>query len=124
MGPKNKVANNKETLLTITVGFLVLFLVFELRWMLFTSLAVGLVALFSPFMSRYIALTWSKLASILGYFMPNILLGMLYVIFLIPIAILSRIGKHNDPLQLRIPKDSTFANRTKNYNHDEFEKIW
>lgn len=114
---------SKSTVLVICMGFLVLFLAFEWKWALYTSLAIGVLAIASSFLSRQIEWAWMKLALVLGYIVPNILLSIVFFIFLLPIALLSRIGG-KDPLMLSGKYKSYFIDINKQMDKKAFEKTW
>jgi hypothetical protein len=115
---------NANTMLTITVGFILLFVIFKLKWMLITALGIGAAGLFSEPISHYISLGWLKLSHLLGFIMPNVLLAIVYFIFLMPIAFLSRIGKNKDKLMLKGDVKSTFTDHQMKFTPDVFEKTW
>jgi len=114
---------NLETMLTISVGFIVLFFVFEQKWLLYVALGVGLSGMFSDFLSSKISWAWFKLAELLGMIVPKILLSLVFYLFLFPIALLSRIG-NKDPMKLRKGYQSYYTDRTTEFKKQDFEKTW
>lgn len=118
-----KKEKNLETILTIAVGFMVLFFVFEKKELLYAALGIGLTGMFSDFLSSKISWAWFKLAEILGTFVPKILLGIVFYFLLFPIALLSRIG-NKDPLKLKRGYASYYSDRTKEFKKEDFEKTW
>lgn len=112
-----------ETILTITVGFIVLHLVFKNNAFLYTALVIGLCGIFSAYLSEKISQLWFKLAELLGYVVPKILLSIVYFFFLFPIALLARLSK-KDHLMLNNNKVSYFVNRDKQTEKADFEKTW
>jgi hypothetical protein len=76
-----KTDQSKSTLLIISMGFLFLYLVFSWRWAVIVSFAVGITGIASPFLSRKIEWAWMKLANLLGYIVPNILLTLAFFLF-------------------------------------------
>ena len=113
-----------KTVLTISVGLIVVFLVFEWKWAIVASLVIGLIGVFSPYLSRKIEYLWMKLANFLGMIVPNILLGAIFYLFLFPIAILSKIFKKDDPLTLTNKQSSTYVVANKSFAKTSFEKPW
>lgn len=113
-----------KTVLTITVGFLVIFLVNHQSWAIITALGIGIAGVFSPFLSRKIDFLWMKLAWVLSLIMPNIILTIVFFLILFPIAALSRLFGKKDPLQLKNSKDSTFSICHKEFKKESFEKPW
>jgi hypothetical protein len=114
---------NLETMLTIAVGFIVLFFVFEKIWLLYIALGIGLIGMFSDFLSSKISWAWYKLAEVLGMIVPKILLSIVFYLFLFPIALLSRIGS-KDPMKLKKGYTSYYSDRTTEFKKEDFEKTW
>lgn len=114
---------NLETILTIAVGFIVLFFVFGKQWLLYVALGVGLSGMFSDFLSSKISWAWYKLAEVMGMIVPKILLTIVFYLFLFPIALLSRIS-NKDPMKLKKGYSSYYADRTTKFKKEDFEKTW
>lgn len=114
---------SKSTMLTISMGFLILYLLFSWQWAVVTSLIVGLTGIVSGTLSRIIETGWMKLARILSYIIPSILLGIVFYFFLFPISLISKIFT-KDPLMLSNKYKSYFIKPEKVFNKESFEKIW
>lgn len=114
---------SKSTILVISMGFLVLYLAFLLKWMLLVSLCVGLIGVSSTYLSEKIEWVWMKLAKVLGYIMPNIILSILFFLVLFPISLLAKLSK-KDPLMLSSKHKSYFVDVKKEMDKNYFEKIW
>ncbi len=114
---------SKSTILVISIGFLILYLVFSWQWAVITSLIVGLIGIISGALSRIIEKGWMKLALILSYIIPSVILGIVFYLFLFPISLVSKIFT-NDPLILSNKYKSYFVNINKEVNKESFEKIW
>lgn len=113
-----------KTILTITVGFLAVYLIFGANWALYTAFFIGLAGVLSDWLARKITFLWMKLAWILSFFMPNILLSVVFFLLLLPLAILSRIFGPKDPLMLKNNYDTLFRKRSKPFEKADFEKLW
>lgn len=113
-----------KTVLTISVGFIVVYLITKWNWTISVALVVGLIGIFSTYGSKLIDFLWLKLTWLLSLIVPNILLGAIFFLFLFPIAILSRLFGKNDPLNLKNKADSTFRNSNKQFEKVSFEKSW
>lgn len=120
---KTNVDTSKSTILVISMGFLILYLIFAWKWTIIVSLAVGLVGIISTFLSQKIEWAWMKLAKILGYIIPNILLSLVFFLFLLPISLISKLFT-KDPLMLSKNYDSYFIEINKEADKGSFEKIW
>lgn len=117
-------SNPVKTMLTISVGFLVIFIITKLNWALLVALIIGLIGLFSTFLSKHIEFLWTKLAWFLGLIVPNILLSAIFYLFLFPIAVLSKIFGKNDSFKLKNNADSVFITSNKVFDKNSFEKPW
>ncbi|NQY08973.1 MAG: hypothetical protein HRT71_05580 [Flavobacteriales bacterium] len=129
-----------KTVITISTGLLVIGVVSKylplykigtldisnfilLDWLLITATSLGLIGAFSKSLSEKIEFLWMKLAQVLSYIVPNILLSSIFYLFLFPISLMSKIGG-KDPLSLRNDKDSVFKDGTIEFTKESFEKPW
>jgi len=112
-----------ETILTISIGFLILFLIFKHNTFLHISLVVGIIGLLSSYLSKIIVTVWFTLAEVLGMIVPKIVLGLVFYLFLFPISLLAKIGKR-DNLMLSKKYQSYFVDRIKKAEKSDFEKTW
>jgi len=118
-----KTDTSKSTILIISMGFLTLYLVFSWQWAVIVSLTVGVVGIISPFLSKKIEWGWMKLAQFMGYIIPNILLSIVFFLFLFPISLLSKLFS-KDPLMLSEKYKTYFIDINKEMDKGSFEKIW
>jgi hypothetical protein len=88
------------------------------------SIIIGLLGAISDKASLVIDKIWFKISHILSLIVPNILLGLIFYLILLPIALLSRIFKKDDPLMLYNNKESLFKNKTQKFKNISFEKPW
>ena len=121
---KNIKSEPIKTCLTIAVGFIVVFLATKGQWAIYVSLIVGAIGLFSDYLSQKIDFVWMKLTWVLSLIVPNILLGVIFYLFLFPIALLSKLFKKDDPLLLKNSNNSTFTTEHKEFGKASFEKPW
>ncbi|MEM6831117.1 MAG: SxtJ family membrane protein [Bacteroidota bacterium] len=113
--------NHYSTSLVIVTGFLVLYHFFGYSWMFYTSLILGLVCVFSPFITRQIHWAWMKLGLALGWVNSRILLSVVYAVFLVPIAFLSKLGR-KDQLQLKQQdRKTTYQTRDHQYKAEDLK---
>jgi hypothetical protein len=117
-------SNPTNTMLVITTGFLVIFIITKLHWALIVALCVGLVGVFSTFLSKQTDYLWNKLAWVLSLIVPNILLALIFYLFLFPIALLSKLFGKNDAIKLKNNSDSVFITSNKEFDKSTFEKSW
>lgn len=113
-----------KTILVIVTGLLGLALIFKITWLIYVSLAIGVVSIFSSVAAKGIEWAWLKLALGLGWVNSRILLSVIYFVFLLPIAWISRLFT-KDPLVLRKRKTATlFITRNHLYTKKDLENIW
>ena len=108
---------------TIAVGFVVISLVSGKEWPLNISLGTALAGLFSDFISARIAWAWFKLGDLMNMVFPKIILTFVFYLFLLPIALLSRIG-NKDPMKLKKGYTSYYSDRATEFKKENFEKTW
>jgi len=118
------VSNPIKTVLTITVGFLVIFWITDQKWALWLSLTIGLAGLASPFLSRQIEVLWMGINKVLSYVMPNVLLSVIFYLVLFPIALASRLFGNKDALLLKRQSGSLFKESNKTFDKKSFENPW
>ena len=111
-----------RTVLTITVGFLVVFIIIKQLWALYAALSVGLIGVFSTFLSQQIDFIWTKLSWLLSLIVPNIILTLIFYFFLFPISLLARIFRKNDPMSLKNNRTSLFIESKKTFEPTSFER--
>ena len=114
---------SKSTILIISMGFLFLYLLFHWQWALFVSLIIGIVGIISPFLSKKIEWVWMKLAQFMGQIIPNILLCVVFFLFLLPISRISKLF-NKDPLMLSKNYKTYFIDVNRTIDKESFKKIW
>jgi polyferredoxin len=117
-----------ETMLVITVGMLVLYIIFRRKdwanYLLYTSLAMGLIGVFSNFLSEKVAWVWGKIAHIMGTFNSYVLLSIIFFVFLTPVAFLFKLTR-KDSLKLKAQKNGTvYEERNHLYVAKDLENVW
>ena len=118
-----KTDTSKSTILIISMGFLVLHLIFSWQWAVFVSLIVGVVGIASTSLSKKIEWGWMKFSQFLGYIIPNVLLSIVFFLFMFPISLLSRLFS-KDPLMLSKKYKTYFIDINREMDKKSFEKIW
>lgn len=116
--------NKSQVILTIVIGFLVLFVIFKVNWLLYVSLGVGVLGIFSDAFAGLVTKGWLKFAEVLGRINGSILLTIIFFIFLTPIALLMKVLKGSDELQLKRPLGSNYAERNHKYLAADLKNIW
>lgn len=113
-----------KTVLTIVVGFLVIFIITKFSWALWVAITIGILGMFSSIIASKIQDLWMGLSTILSRIIPPVLLTIIFFIILFPIALLSRLFGDKDPLQIKKTDKSLFKTVDKTFSKDTFEKTW
>ena len=111
------------TILIFVMVLIILFLVYKNVNLLYAALALGAIAIFIPGLSRKIHELWMKFAEVLGFVMNKVILGIVFFIFLVPIAFLSRIFRKN-PIKAKRDSTSYYSERNFTYNKKSLEQLW
>lgn len=114
---------NLETMLVITVGFLVIYLFTKNNIFLTISLVAGLIGIFSNFLSSKVTWVWNKIAHYLGLINGTILLSIIFFIILTPIAFLYKLLK-KDTLKLSKQNGSIYSERNHTYQSNDLKNVW
>jgi hypothetical protein len=111
-------------MLVLTVAALVFYWIFKAQWLLTAATVLGLIGVFSGFLSDYIARGWMKFAELLGRFNATVLLSIVFFIFLTPVAFLFKIFRKSDTLQIKKPSGSLYETRDHAYQAKDLENTW
>lgn len=113
-----------KTILVIVTGLLAIAWIFEIPVLGKIALAIGAISIFIPPAARAIEWVWFKLALGLGWVNSRILLSIIYFVFLMPLAWVSRLFT-KDPLSLkRGARPTLFVTRDHLYTGKDLENIW
>lgn len=119
-----KKSNPAITVLVISMGCLAFYLKTQLNWLLIASFVIGLTGIFSPYLSKWIDYGWMKLTYVLSLIVPNILLSLVFFVFLYPISLAAKLFSKTDNLKLSPGSSSTFITVNKPFKKEDFEKMW
>lgn len=114
---------SKSTILVISMGCLVTYLLTSWYWTVIASLIIGIVGIISGSLSRLIERWWMKLARVLSYIIPSILLGVVFYLVLFPISLISKLFTR-DPLMLSNKYKTHFVDINREFDMKSFEKTW
>lgn len=115
--------NHSKTILTIIVGFLVLFLFTKWLWIIYAMTTIGVISLISTKATAGIVFLWMGLSRVLSYIIPNILLGAIFFLILTPFALISRLLNQSE-LVLKNETTSLWETEDRAIERDSFEKSW
>lgn len=113
-----------KTILVITTGLLAFGWIFDAPILRNIALIIGAVSIIVPPAAKAIEWLWFRIAMVLGWVNSRILLSIVYFLFLLPIAWLSRLFT-GDPMALRRKaRDTLFISRDHLYTGKDLENIW
>ncbi len=124
MSEASKAPNPVKTVLIITLGFGILFLLTKHNWMLYVALTVGGLGAISTFLAEKIDWIWTKIGWILSKIVPNIIMTIVFYLVLTPTAFLSRLFGKKDPMDLKNTATSLFKTKGPTFTKESFEKPW
>lgn len=110
--------------LTIVTGFALLSVIFHIKFLLFTAIAVGLLSLIFPSGGDIIVKIWARISDILGSINSKIILSFVYLFILLPVSLLYRLFNKNLLQRDKVDRDTYFSPRDYKYTAQDFEKIW
>lgn len=116
-------SNPSKTILVIISGLLLIFLFTNYNLLLYLGFLLSLIGWSSTYLSKKIEKIWFKLAEILGYIIPNLILGFIFYFFLFPISLLSKI-KSKDFLRLKNNSDTVYREVNKSFDKESFKNTW
>jgi hypothetical protein len=110
--------------LVIVTGFLALAWIFSSPLLEKIAFATGAIALVVPAAAKGIEWAWLKIAAGLGWLNSRIVLTLVYFLFLLPLAWISRLFT-SDPMALKRERRATlFMTRDHLYTKKDLENIW
>jgi hypothetical protein len=125
--PKATREKELETILTLCVALVVIFFVTKKQhaYFLTASVLLGLIGMFSKFLTAKISWAWLKLGEMMGAVTSKIILSLLFFLVLFPIALLARVfGSNKNPLQLKKEGESYYYLRNHKYEAKDLENVW
>lgn len=120
---KKQKNNPTKTLLVLMLAFLIVYLFTKYNWAIYTSIGLGIIGVFSTFLTKIIDTLWMKLAWILSLFVPKIILSVIFYLILTPIAFIAKLF-NKDELLLKNKYDSCFKEVNKTFSEDDLTKPW
>ena len=114
----------KETVLVLTVGLIVLFLVFKSRVFVYCALVIGLLGVLSTWVSGKIDWVWGRLAHVLGWVSNTVLLTVIYFFVITPVAVIRRMRKRDGLTRFDAGAKSNFVERGHTFEKKDLENTW
>jgi len=111
------------TILVFVVVLVILFFVYRNQNFLYASLIFGGIGLFFPWLSQKIHWVWMKFAELLGSVMNKVLLSVVFFVFLVPIAAISRMFRKG-PFSSKSQVASYYTDRNYTFDAKNLEESW
>lgn len=111
------------TMLVFTIVLILLYLAYRNVNFLYGALVAGGIGILIPALSRVIHDLWMKFAELLGLVMNKVILGIVFFVFLVPIALLSRLFRKN-PFKVQKAANTYFSDRNFKYTKKSLEQLW
>ena len=118
-----KIAREKETVITIMLGCFVLYKVFSIPALLIVAVSIGIAGIVSDKLTHWIHRAWFLLADILGYVMSKLILGTIFFIVLLPLALMAKIFR-KDIMMMKKDYPSYFVEKHVEYKPKDLENPW
>jgi len=118
-----------EALLVISTAFLVIYLYGLLRHgeskelFIYIACGIGLSGIIIKPLGKLIAQAWYKLADLLSLLMSKVIMSLVFVLVLVPVALLYRLSK-KDRLGLNRKNESRWIGREHRYSSGDLKNIW
>ena len=113
-----------STILVFVIVLVILFLVYRANGFLYAALITGGIGLFIPWLSQKIHWAWMKLAELIGAVMNKVILGVVFYVFLFPIALLSRLFSKSSIRSKAANSSTLFTERNYTYDAKSLEQLW
>jgi hypothetical protein len=114
-----------QTCLVISTGLLVIYLLHPAKPLVWAAIGLGAVGAFLPGLAHWVDWAWYKLAEGMGWVMSKVLLTLVFFVFLVPMALLSRAFGKKDSLQLKRKNGSSYwTERNHVYEGKDMENVW
>lgn len=116
--------NPYKTILVISIGLLVAYLIVPLKWLLYLNVCVGCFSLLHSKIAEVIEFVWDKLTQGLGFVFQKIVLSIFFYLVLTPIALLSRMFSRSSSFYHKRSATSLFQESIRSIGKESFEKPW
>jgi len=118
-----KTAGAQATVLVICTGLLVLSVLCAWPWAVYAALVLGLLGIISNSFSTAVAALWMTVARLLNRVVSSVLLGVVFYLVLLPVALVAR-RFTKDPLMLSRKHATYFVKIDKVIDKKDLEKPW
>ena len=117
-------SNPSLTVLTIVFGLLFFNYFFDNEIIFYACLFLSGISIISNKLSVIIEKIWFKVSYVLSQIIPNILLSLIFFLFLTPIALLSKLFNSHTNFNSNNNQKTTFITQNKSFDKNSFERAW
>jgi hypothetical protein len=117
------VTREKDTIITIVVGCILLERIFAIPGLLVAAIIIGVIGITSDKLTHWIHRAWFFLADMLGFVMSKVILGTLFFVVLLPVAFVSKIFR-KDVLMTRRGYPSYFVEKNIVFEPKDLKNPW
>lgn len=117
-------SNPSLTVLTIVFGLLFFNHFFDNEIIIYVCLFISGLGVVSNKSSVIIEKIWFKVSYLLSQIIPNILLSLIFFLFLTPIALLSKLFNSKTDFNSKNNQNTTFKTQNKSFVKKSFERAW
>lgn len=114
----------KDSVIAAIILLLLLYFVFKQRSWIYAALAVAVISLLSSEVTFYLHRFWNFLTEVLGRISGAIILTLVFIIILIPTAVLKRWFGKRDIILNKKNIISVFHDRNHKYTGTDLENPW
>ena len=111
-----------KTMLVISSGFILIYLIWDWDWAIYTALIISLTGILSAYLSRKVVFLWMKLSWLLSMIVPNVLLAIVFYLVLFPVSLVAKLLHSKTQLVLKNKTQSFFVDCDKEFDKGSFEK--
>jgi apolipoprotein N-acyltransferase len=113
-----------ETMLVLSMGCLLVNVLFHWKPALYLCFGFGLTGIFSGWLSRQIDRVWMWVARVLGWLSNGLLLSVVYLLVLLPVALIRRMRNKDRLTYFDKAARSNFIARDHLFTKEDLEKMW
>jgi hypothetical protein len=113
-----------STILTISMGLLIVHFITKWEWPVIASLVVGVCGIIFPKLALKIDYIWKALTKLIGAIVQRCVLILIFYLLLFPIAWAAKLFSKNKLLQLSDNSSSTFVDENRSFDKKGFERQW
>jgi hypothetical protein len=117
-------AQHAKAQLVIVTGLILIYYFFKHPAILAVAAIIGMVSILIPAAGEFIVKYWFKLAEVLGKINGAILLTVIFLVVLVPVALLARLNKKDALALKRNRSGSLFHERNHKFEAKDLENVW